>query len=219
MTKIAPVKPILILLYGFPGSGKTLLAQQLASKVQAAHIYGDRIRNELFEQPRYDKTENDIVEHLMEYMAEEFLDAGVSVIFDNNTARKSKRRMLRTIARKKKAESLLIWLQIDKESAFMRAAKRDRRKSEDKYSMPIDKAIFNQQAGLMQNPGLDEEYLVLSGKHAFNMQQSAIIRKLYDMKLLSAEALASKVIKPGMINLIPPAAGRVDFSRRNITIR
>ena len=87
MSKLSLTKPTLILLYGFPGSGKTFFARQLCEDLQAAHVQGDRIRSELFEEPRYDRHENEIVSHLTEYMAEEFLNAGISVVYDVNAAR------------------------------------------------------------------------------------------------------------------------------------
>src|SRR3989344_8227855 len=126
MNKIIPSKPLFIVLYGFPGSGKTHFARQLCETIHAAHVNGDRLRYELFDQPRYDKREDDVVEHIMQYMAEEFLNAGLSVIYDVNAMRINKRRTLRDMARKVHAEPLLIWLQIDSDSAFARVSKRDR---------------------------------------------------------------------------------------------
>ena len=218
MAKFEVTKPTLIMLYGFPGSGKTYLARNLCNDITAAHVNGDKIRYQLFEEPRYDKTENEIVDHLMEYMTEEFLDAGVSVIFDTNAIKKGQRRLLRDIARKKKAEHLLIWLQIDPESAFMRVSSRDRRKTEGKHAQPIDKHLFNEITSRMQNPAHDEEYMVLSGKHSYNMQRTAILKKMYSLKLVNPDVVSANVVKPGMINLVPDS-GRVDLSRRNINIR
>ena len=81
MNKVMPAKPLLILLYGFPGSGKTYFARQLCEHLQAAHIYDDRIRHELFSKPRYDKRENTVVTQLMDYLTGEFLNAGLSVVY------------------------------------------------------------------------------------------------------------------------------------------
>jgi predicted kinase len=92
MNKLELTKPTLILLYGFPGAGKTFLARQLCEDLHAAHVQADRIRYELFEEPRYDDQENEIVDHLMRYMTEEFLAAGLSVVYDMNSARLSQRR-------------------------------------------------------------------------------------------------------------------------------
>lgn len=220
MNKLALNKPTLILLYGFPGAGKTFFARQLCEDLQAAHIQGERIRYELFEEPRYDKQENEVVNHLMEYMAEEFLGAGVSVVYDVNAARIGQRRILRDLARRAKAQTSLIWIQIDVESAFTRVVKRDRRKVDDKYARPMDRTTFETLSGHMQNPETTEDFMVISGKHTYQTQRSAVIKKLYDMGLIHPDSASSKLVKPGLVNLIPnPMGGRVDQSRRNIVIR
>jgi len=220
MSKLALTKPSLILLYGYPGAGKTYFARQLCDDVSAAHIQGDRIRFELFEQPRYDKQENEIVDHLMQYMTEEFLNAGVSVVYDMNAARLGQRRILRDLARKVKAQSMLIWLQIDLESAFARSVKRDRRKADDRFAMPLDRSTFETQTSAMQNPDTTEDFIVISGKHTYNTQRGAVMKKLYDLGAISPDGASNKMVKPGLVNLVPnPMGGRVDESRRNIMIR
>lgn len=218
MSKIALSKPTLFLLYGFPGSGKTYFARQMCETVQAVHLQSDRIRYELFEAPRYDRQEDEVIMHLMTYMAEEFLNVGVSVVFDMNVMRLSQRRILREMARKAHATHLLIWFQMDAENAFLRLSRRDRRKSDDRYSRPLDRTTFDEQISAMQNPE-NEDYIVLSGKHAFNSQRSAIIRKLHDLKLLDLANTQAGLVMPGMVNLVPTQAGRVDQARRNIVIR
>lgn len=220
MTKYVLTRPTLILLYGFPGSGKTFFARQLCDELQAAHVQDDRIRHELFEEPRRDKQENEIVEHLMGYMMEEFLNAGVSVVYDTNALRFAQRRQLRDIARKSKAQSMLIWVQIDLESAFIRVAKRDRRRSDDKYATPMDRTTFESIAGKMQNPAQTEDYVVISGKHTFKTQRHMVMKKLTEAGLISPDLKDERVVKPGLVNLVPSRpSGRVDNSRRNIIIR
>ena len=220
MTKLQLTQPTLFMLYGFPGSGKTYFARQLCEELQAAHVQGDRIRFELFQEPRYDRQENEIVTHLMEYMAEEFLQAGISVVFDVNIMRSSKRRSLRDMARRHKSKSVLIWFQVDTETAFTRVVKRDRRKSDDKYAAPMDRTTFEALITGMQNPDLTEDYIVVSGKRTFQTQRSAIVKKLYDMRLLDTRQATANMPKPALVNLVPNhLGGRVDPTRRNITIR
>lgn len=218
MSKIELSKPALIYLYGFPGSGKSYVARNLTEEIQMAHISSDRIRSELFQTPRYDPQENAIVTHLMDYMCEEFLSSGVSVVYDTNALRAAQRRKLRDLARKHKAESLLIWIQIDIDSAFARTQERDRRTLDDKYAEPQTRATFEGQLNGMQNPQ-GEDYVVISGKHTFNTQKSAVINKLYQMGLIASGTVQHTVTKPELVNLIPnPRSGRIEFGRRNISI-
>ncbi len=219
MAKIQPAKPFLLLLYGYPGSGKTYFARQFTEQVQAAHLQADRIRGELFEDPQYDKKENAVVTQLQNYMAEEFLNSGVSVVYDANLLRRGQRLQLADMARRNHATSLTAWFQMDIETAFYRNIKRDKRKADDKYAAGWDRTTFDSLVEQMQNPNISEGYIVISGKHLFNMQLSAMVAKLRSQGVLLESDANDKVIKPGMINLIPNAGGRVDMSRRTISIR
>jgi len=220
MVKVTPLKPLLILLYGFPGSGKTFFSRQICEQLAATHVQSDRIRAELFETPSYSKDENHVVISLMNYMTGEFLSAGVSVVYDVNALRANQRRALRNMAHKMGAETILVWLQIDQDSAMNRTAKRDRRKPDDHYAQELNRADFEQKASGMQNPEPTEPYLVISGKHVFSTQRSAFLRHLLERNLVNLDPNANQMSKPGLVNLVPNLrAGRVDLSRRNITIR
>lgn len=217
-SKKALTKPTLFMLYGYPGSGKSYFARQFCEEVNAAHVHADRIRAELFEEPQFDKQENEIVNHLMGYMAGEFLNAGVSVMFDINVLRQAQRRELREIAKHYHADVMMLWFQIDPDSAFARANKRDKRRIDDRYTKPTTRQEFEAAARSMQNPTGNEEYLVISGKHTFHTQRVSVLKKLHDLGLVdSATTTQVHTVKPGLVNLIPK--GRVDDARRNIFIR
>lgn len=194
------------------------MARNLANDIQLANISSDRIRSELFQNPRYDTQENAIVTHLMEFICDEFLNTGVSVVYDVNALRQAQRRKLRELAKKHKADFLLIWLQIDINSAYERTQERDRRTMDDKYAEPQTKSTFDAQVNGMQNPD-GEDYLVVSGKHTYTTQKNAVMNRLYQMGLIHIDTVQIGVAKPGLVNLIPNlSGGRVDLSRRNINI-
>lgn len=219
MNKVTLNKPVLICFYGYPGSGKSYVARNLEQVLQIARVSADHIRHELFSRPRYDAQENAIVTHLMNYMTEEFLKAGVGVIYDANVMRSAYRRRLRELAKKHRAEYLLIWLQIDTENAFARTQRRDRRLLDDKYSEKQTKTTFERQMALMQNPQVDENYMVISGKHSFAGQKNAILSRLYQTGLVSADMVQTHVAKPELVNLIPNIyTTREGVSQRNINI-
>jgi predicted kinase len=220
MAKLIPSKPALVLLYGFPGAGKTYFARQFCDGVQAAHVHGDRIRTELFESPRYDKQENAVIAQLMDYMTEEFLNAGISVVYDMNAMRARQRLDLRELARKAHATPIVVWFQIDTESAYARSIQRDRRRADDKYAASMDRDTFETIVSHMQNPVNTEDYIVVSGKHTFSTQFTAVARRMRELGLIGLGEDNSRAVKPGLVNLVPtPTAGRVDMKRRNIIIR
>ncbi len=218
--RIKPTQPILVLLYGFPGAGKTYFARQFCDAIEAAHLEQDRIRHELFQQPRYTKQENSALNRIMEYMANEFITAGISVVMDMNAMRLSQRKALREMARQRKAATLVVWFQIDADTAFVRNQKRDRRKHDDRYAVGYDVEAFKQLASYMQHPEPTEDFVVVSGKHSFAGQLSSVIKKLADMNTIKTSAAAHKMIRPELVNLVPsPQPKDVPSSRRNIVLR
>lgn len=221
MIKSRLSQPVLVYMYGLPGSGKTFVSRQLAEMLGMTHISSDRLRSELFEKPKHDKTEYQIITNLMDLMTEQFLNAGVSVIYDISVSRLTDRRAIREMARKLDAKEMMVWIQIDADTAWARTQARDRRKADDRYSDPISQAVFDRYMNLMQNPQ-NENYLVLSGKHLFSNQKTSLLRRLREIGAISDDTLEEKVAKPELINLVSRAqvqAGRVDYSRRNVIIR
>jgi len=220
MSKTSFTQPVVIYMYGLPGSGKTFVARQLAESLGMAHISSDRLRFELFDEPLYDKTEHMVLTNLMNYMTELFIDAGQSVIYDLSASRISDRKMLRSLAKKKGAKELMVWIQIDADSAYARSISRDKRKADDKFSNNLTKPQFELFMKGMQNP-VQENYIVVSGKHVFSSQKNTIVRRLIEAGLIAMNDATAPIAKPGMVNLVSRAQsqmGRVDYSRRNIDI-
>jgi len=208
MEKIVPEKPVLILLYGFPGSGKTYFSRQFCEEVQAAHLEEDRLRYELFERPTYSKQENYAVSRIMDYMTSEFLKMGIAVVLDMNAMRIGQRRALRETARLNKVDTLIVWFQVDADTAFVRNLKRDRRKLDDRFATAYDVEQFKELASHMQQPESTEDFIVVSGKHTYLSQRSNVFKRLSDMRALSHSDAVPKMVRPDLVNLVPTNAQR-----------
>ena len=218
--KISPIKPFIIMMYGFPGSGKTSFARQMSEVLGVVHLQEDKIRHDLFGDnisPGAFKGSRKV----MNYMAEDYLRSGISIIYDAGVVRDSERRKVREIAHNTKATSLLIWLQADPETTFERTQKRDKRKADDRYSLEYDEQTYRNILTHMQNPNLTEDYTVVSAKHTFSSQRSAVSKKLFDLLLISSDEVSLNTVKPGLTNLVPksPVNLRGEMIHRNISIR
>lgn len=216
--KISVNKPFVVMFYGYPGSGKTGFAKQLSEELGLAHLQEDRIANELFGERQ--AGDDPALKRMMHYVTKEFLRANVPIAFDADVLRLQDRRAIRELSKQQKAGSLLVWLQVDPETAFARTQTRDRRKSEDKYAKTYDKSTFEGTLGRMQNPSINEDYVVISGKHTFSTQRNAVMKKLYELGIVTPEQATHGMVKPELVNMVPqPSLSGREIPRRNISVR
>ena len=179
--------PILFLMLGYAGAGKTFFARQYAEAIGAIHLSSDRIRRELFDAPSFSKEENQVVFRMMDMFAEEMLSRGISVVYDAQNNQKNHRRQKRKMAAKHKAETLIIWVQTDLETSFERASKRDRRNPDDKYTYELDRQAFDRLKNELTRPDEREDYVVVSGKHVFRNQLHVVLKKLESLEYFKVQ--------------------------------
>lgn len=218
-SKITPTKPFVIMMYGFPGAGKTAFARQMSEDLGIIHLQEDRILHDLFGSTHNAATSK-ASRKVLNFMTKDYLKAGISLVYDASVIRSAERRRVREIAHESRAASLLMWFQVDPETTFERTHKRDKRKADDKYAREYDEDIYRSILAHMQNPN-NEDYTVVSGKHTFATQRSAVLKRLLDMNVITSEDASSNVVKPGLMNLVPKAQiqMRGDIIHRNISIR
>lgn len=114
-------KPVLYLMLGYPGAGKTTAAKLVHKLTGAVHLWADKIRNERYPNPTHSHKENlELYDHLNE-LTGELLATGQSVIFDTGFNFYKDRQHLRQIATQHGAEVKLIWVRVDKSLAKQRA--------------------------------------------------------------------------------------------------
>lgn len=200
--------PVIYVMLGHPGSGKSFFARQYAQAGRIALIDSERIRYLLFEDPNYSSEEDKVVLNLMDYMADQFLDSGMSIILDGMNSTRARRRELRVKAQKYAAHPLVVWVQSDVNTSFNRAKSRDRRNPDDKYARQLSSVEFESQSAKVKLPQ-HEDYVVISGKHVFRNQYNAVRQKIGTMNVKPA------IVKPKTVSL----GGRVDLKRRQPRVR
>ncbi|HEV2412293.1 MAG TPA: ATP-binding protein [Candidatus Saccharimonadales bacterium] len=175
-------QPILYILIGLPGAGKSWFAKQFAETHQLARVSEDAIRYAIASDQQPVEAESEEVDRLAHLMSEELLRTGRSFIYDANSSRRSKRTELIQSARKAGYQTLTVWVQTDADTSLARAG---RRVHTPESSMPVlDEETFNQLAKRLTPPTSQnsEPYVVISGKHTYSTQAHALhtrILRLY----------------------------------------
>lgn len=160
-------RPVLYLMLGYPGSGKTTASRALHDITGAVHLWADKIRNERFPHPTHSHAENlELYTHLNE-LTGELLATGQSVIFDTAFNFFKDREHLRDIAKRHDADVVLLWVRTDKDLARERATQPDHA-ARNTYPHTMPEERFERVAGDLEPPGPEEPYIAVDGTKITN---------------------------------------------------
>jgi len=156
-------KPVLYLMLGYPGAGKTTTAKVIHQVTGAVHLWADHIRRERFGHPTFSHKENlQLYDHLNELTAE-LLAAGNSVVFDTAFNLREDREKLRKIAAKHHAAAKLIWVQTPHDLARERAFKDVHLQETRVIGHLMTTADFERLSNKLEPPHTDEPYIAVDG--------------------------------------------------------
>lgn len=192
---------------GYPGAGKSFFARQFAASYDYPHLSEERIRYELFERPQFTADEADIITRIQTYNLEQLFVTKQSVVCEGFFGSYKQRKQLEDLAKKNGYRTLVVWLQTDLETSYMRASKRDRRSVDATYAFSLDKKTFASIKDKLERPNEKEVSVVISGKHAFKSQNLTVLKKIAAVysadleKTVSRDAAATA--RPA-INARPP---------------
>src|SRR4051794_29948632 len=75
-------RPVLVMMSGLPGSGKSFVGRQIARDLPAVIVENDSLRRKLFEQRKYSDAENRQVYRAAANRIREAVQVGDDIVFD-----------------------------------------------------------------------------------------------------------------------------------------
>lgn len=155
-------RPVLYLMLGYPGAGKTTTAKIIHKLTGAVHLWADKIRNERYPNPTHSHQENlELYDYLNELTAE-MLATGQSVVFDTGFNLYKDRERLRKIAEDHNASTLIVWLKVVKDLARERATHPDHAKH-NTYPEPMRTDRFESISEKIEEPLPHENCIEVDG--------------------------------------------------------
>ncbi len=172
-------KPILLVTFGFPGSGKSYFSERLSKEKGFFHINSDVIRFTYSKQPTFTKEEHEGVFALMDLITEKLLRSGINVVYDCNTNFRSDRKKLEKIAKKAGANYHLVWIQTDVPVAEKRLIERTKLKGTKRKLLyrPLKLEVLHKLKDEMEKPKGIEQFIIIDGHVPFS-QQIKVLEKV-----------------------------------------
>lgn len=150
--------PALLLMMGFPGSGKSHCARLLAQRLGAAHVASDQLRSRLFVAASYAQEENAAVFRIIDGLVEALLDEGHRVIVDATHLRRSARESMTDLARRRGIPLAHVLVTADETEILARLAARRRSRAPDDRSDADERVYQGMRARGFEEP---DDHLVI----------------------------------------------------------
>lgn len=163
--------PVLIMMSGLPGSGKSHLSQRLAQQLSAVVIESDHVRKALFPEPTYSAQESTIVHRTCQRTMRRLLSKGVRVIFDATNLVEFQREVLYSLAERSGA-ALLIVRTVAPEQVIRERL--EQRKDSTQSASDADWRIYRRMSKREQR--IDRTHLCIDTSHDIDDAVRKIIR-------------------------------------------
>jgi uncharacterized protein len=159
-------KPTLYITAGYPGSGKSYFAERFARDKHIFHLRADALHLAMFDDPNYMPDEHRLVFRTMDFMAEQLLLQGLSVIYDANLNKRIHREQKRQMAARRHAGYQLFWVKTPEELAFKRLSER---KGNDADEVTVTPDVFKRFKAELEQP-VDETFVEVDGQMPYEEQ-------------------------------------------------
>lgn len=178
MKSLSTIKPLMIIVVGLPGSGKSFFARQFSETFGAPRVSNDRLRHILFGSEGYSKQEQTTIGMVAEAEIHELLKTQKTFLVDGFGLGRTQRAVLRKLAKEHGYDVLLVWVQTDQATAKYRSMKRSNKKKDDEHNASLTSALFEQETKKFSAPATNENHVVISGKHTYATQAKVVLKRL-----------------------------------------
>jgi predicted kinase len=127
-------KPVIIMLIGLPGTGKSYLASKLAERLPFMIVESDAVRKELFPTPSYSPGESAAVFKVIHYIIGDLVHNKTSVIFDATNLEEKHRKTIYHIGENNEAKVILVNLEAPPDIVKNRLESRERKQETGDFS-------------------------------------------------------------------------------------
>ena len=187
MKSLSLSRPLVLIMIGAPGSGKSFFARQFAETFNAPIVSYDHIRSTLFDKPEYNGEQEGYVYNLAYQQLSELLKTEKTIIVDGGHNVRTDRTALIKRAHQAGYDTLTVWVQTDEATSRVRATRRSNRRQGDTYNASLNDQQFARLTREVTVPAAHEPFIVISGKHTYASQAKVVLKKLVQPRQLSAQ--------------------------------
>lgn len=198
MKSLSLARPLVLIMIGVPGAGKSFFARQFADTFNAPLVSEDYIRASIFENPGYNREENSLVQAIFLQQITELLKTQRTFLIDGGMNARAERYELKKQVHDRGYGTLTIWVQTDEATSRFRSTRRSTRRRGDAYNQSLSEQQFSHLAKRLAGPSAQEDYVVISGKHTYATQARAVLKKIVTPRETAASHQEpSRQVHPG----------------------
>lgn len=162
---------------GLPASGKTYFSQKIAAEQDVFFLNVDNLRLAMVEKPAFDAAEHHLVYSTVDFIAEQHLAQGKSIICNGNYHIRKRRESMEKMTQRYQANCQIIWVKTPYEIVRERILKRD-------HEIPVEKMVhpplelLERMNKASESPTSEESTIVIDGTLEFSEQHASFLRQL-----------------------------------------